>query len=61
MEDVVKIISFLDDNDKKSLLEFADILFKKNKYAALRRELETRRSEIATGEVLSHKEIWQDI
>jgi hypothetical protein len=61
MEEVIKIISLLDDEDKKSLSEFADILFKKNKYTALRREIEVRRAEIATGKVLSHKEIWQDI
>ncbi len=61
MEEVVKIISLLDDEDKKSLSEFAGILFKKNKYTTLRREIEVRRAEIAKGEVLSHKEIWLDI
>lgn len=61
MEEVIRIISLLDDEDKKSLSEFAGILFKKNKYNALRREIEVRRAEITTGKVLSHNEMWQDI
>lgn len=61
MEEVIKILSLLDDDDKKSLSEFAGILFKKDKYTRLRREIEVRRTEIATGEVLSHGEIWLDI
>jgi len=61
MENVLEIISFLDDDDKKSLSDFAGLLLKKNKYNGLRKEIEVRRSEIAKGEVLSHEEIWQDI
>ncbi|MBF0378375.1 MAG: hypothetical protein HQK72_12965 [Desulfamplus sp.] len=60
MENVLEIISFLDDDDKKSLLDFAGILLKKNKYSRLRKEIEFRRSEVVKGEVLSHEEIWQD-
>ncbi len=61
MEDVLEIISLLDDDDKKSLSDFAQILLKKNKYNRLRKEIEVRRSEVAKGEILSHEEIWQGI
>lgn len=61
MEEVIKIISLLDNKDKESLLEFASILLKKDKYNALRKEIEIRRYEIINGEVLSHNELWQDI
>lgn len=61
MEEVIKIMSLLDEEDKKSLSEFACILFKKNKYTQLRKEIEARRAEIVAGKVLSHKEIWQDL
>jgi len=61
MENVIKIISLLDNDDKKSLSEFASILIKKNKYNRLRKEIEDRRTEITKGEVLSHEELWQDI
>ena len=61
MENVLEIISFLDDKDKKSLSDFAEILLKKNKYNRLRKEIEVRRGEIAKGKVLSHEEIWQGI
>lgn len=61
MQEVIEIMSFLNDEDKKNLAEFANILFQKTKYNSLRNEIETRRTEIMRGEVLSHKEIWQDI
>lgn len=61
MEEVIKITSMPDDEDKKELSEFADILVKQNKYSRLRKEIEIRRDEIKNWEVLSHEEIWQDI
>jgi hypothetical protein len=60
MEKVMEIISLLSDEDKKKILELANILLKQNKYNKLRKEIEARREEVKRGEVLSHEEIWQD-
>jgi hypothetical protein len=61
MEEVMEIISLLDDEDKKTLSEFANILVKHNKYRKLRKEMENRRAEVRKGDVLSHEEMWQDV
>ncbi len=61
MEEVIKITSMPDDEDKKELSEIAGILVKQNKYSRLRKEIEIRWAEVKKGEVLSHEEIWQDI
>lgn len=61
MQEIIKVVSLLNDEDQKNLLEFANILFKKGKYSTLRKEIENRRSEIKNGDILSHEEIWQDI
>lgn len=61
MQEIIKVVSLLNDEDQKNLLEFANILLKKDKYSALRKEIENRRSEIKNGDILSHEEIWQDI
>ncbi len=61
MEEVMNIISLLDDEDKNMLSEFVKIILKKNKYNRLRREIEDRRTEVKKGEILSHEDIWQDI
>lgn len=61
MEEVMEIISLLDDEDKRTLSEFANILVKHNKYNKLRKEIESRRAEVKKGEVLPHEEIWQDV
>jgi hypothetical protein len=61
MENMVEIISLLNDEDKNKLLEFANILLKRNKYIKLREEIEARRDEVKKGKVLSHEEIWQDV
>ena len=60
MEKVIETISLLNDEDKKKILELANILLRRNKYNKLRKEIEARRSEIRKGEVLSHEEIWRD-
>jgi hypothetical protein len=60
MEKAIDIISLLNDEDKKKVLELANILLKQNKYNKLRKEIEARREEIKRGEVLSHEEVWQD-
>jgi hypothetical protein len=60
MEKVIEIVSLLNYEDKKKILELANILLKQNKYDKLRKEIETRRNEVRKGEVLSHEEIWQD-
>jgi len=61
MEEVMEIIPFLKDEDKKKISEFAAILLKQDKYTRLRKEIELRRAQVKEGEVLSHEEIWQDI
>jgi hypothetical protein len=58
MEDVMAIISMLDDTDKQKLSEFAQMLVRRKKYEQLRKEIDTRRSEIKKGETLSHDAIW---
>ena len=60
MEKAMNVISLLNDEDKKKVLELANILLKQNKYNKLRKEIEARRNEVRKGEVLSHEEIWQD-
>ena len=60
MEKAMDVISLLNDDDKKKVLELANILLKQNKYNKLRKEIEARRNEVRKGEVLSHEEIWQD-
>ncbi len=60
MEKTMDVISLLNDEDKKKVLELANILLKQNKYNKLRKEIEARRNEVRKGEVLSHEEIWQD-
>jgi len=60
MEEVMKIISLLDDEDKQILSKFANTLIQKNKYSRLRKEIAYRRAEVEKGAVLSHKELWQD-
>ena len=60
MEKLEEIILKLDKKDKKKLSEFAEVLIKQNKYNKLREELEIRKAEIKNGEVLSHKELWQN-
>ena len=61
MEEVIDIISLLDDKDRKKLSEFANILINQNKYNKLRKEIESRRAEIKNGQFLSHEEIWRGI
>jgi hypothetical protein len=61
MEEVIDIISLLDDKDRKKLSEFANILINQNKYNKLRKEIESRRTEIKNGQFLSHEEIWRGI
>jgi len=56
----MEVISLLSDEDKKKILEMANILLKQDKYNKLRKEIEDRRNEVKKGEVLSHEEIWQD-
>ncbi|MDQ1328458.1 MAG: hypothetical protein QG641_1743 [Candidatus Poribacteria bacterium] len=60
MEKVIEVVSLLNNEDKKKILELANILLKQNKYNKLRKEIEARRNEVERGEVLSHEEIWQD-
>ncbi|MEK7396966.1 MAG: hypothetical protein AAB116_08525 [Candidatus Poribacteria bacterium] len=60
MEKVMEVVSLLNDEDKKKILELANILLKQNKYSKLRKEIEVRRDEIKRGEVLSHEEVWQN-
>jgi len=60
MEKIIETVSLLNDEDKKKILELANILLKQNKYNELRKEIEARRSEVRKGEVLSHEEIWRD-
>ena len=54
---LIKIISLLDNEDRKILSKFADILLKQDKYNRLRKEIEIRRNEVKKGEVLSHEEL----
>ena len=61
IEKMEEIISLLNDEDRKKVLELANILLKQRKYNNLRKEIETRREEVKRGEVLSHEEIWQDV
>ncbi|MEE4357306.1 MAG: hypothetical protein V2I97_12640 [Desulfococcaceae bacterium] len=61
MEEVIKIISLLDEEDKQILSKFVTTLMQKRKYNCLRKEIESRRAEVEKGEVLSHKELWQDL
>ncbi len=61
MEEVIKMIHLLDDDDKSSLAEFVKLLLKKDKYKLLRKEIDSRRSEIARGDVLTHRDLWQDV
>ncbi|MBM3211291.1 hypothetical protein FJZ33_03660 [Candidatus Poribacteria bacterium] len=61
MENMLEIISLLDDEDRKKILEFANILLKRDKYNKLREEIEFRRDEVKKGKVLSHEEIWQEV
>ena len=60
MEKIIETVSLLNDEDKKKILELANILLKQNKYNELRKEIEARRNEVRKGEVLSHEEIWRD-
>ena len=60
MEKVIEVVSLLNEEDKRKILELANILLKQNKYNKLRKEIEARREEIKIGDVLSHEEIWRD-
>ena len=55
------LLQKLDDNDKQKIHYFANLLLKQSKYKRLQQELTNRRKEIASGEVLTHNEIWKDI
>lgn len=57
-EDVMEIISLLDDKDRGKLYEFANMLIRREKYDHLRKEINARRAEIQNGEILSHDELW---
>ena len=61
MEEVIEKMTLLDNEDKNKILEFINILIKQSKYNKLRKEIELRRAEVQTGQILSHEEIWQDI
>jgi sialic acid synthase SpsE len=60
MEKVMEVVSLLNGEDKKKILELANILLKQNKYNKLRKDIEARRDEIKRGEILSHEEVWQN-
>ena len=54
------IINYLDEKDKSKVLFFAEVLFKHSKYEKLRVEIESRRKEIKTNQILSHDDFWQE-
>jgi sialic acid synthase SpsE len=60
MEKVMEVVSLLNGEDKKKILELANILLKQNKYNKLRKDIEARRDEIKRGEILSHEKVWQN-
>ncbi len=56
-----KLLNKLDKDDKEKLLYFAKILLRQRKYNALKEEIQSRKEEVKKGEILSHKEIWDDL
>jgi len=51
----------LNEDEKTSVVNFTKELLKSKKYKKLREEIQKRKEEIDKGEILSHKEIWNDI
>jgi|Deesub1362B_J571_1020462.scaffolds.fasta_scaffold00123_31 hypothetical protein len=58
---VEEIISYLTEEDKKLLYEFAKKLLQGEQYRGLREEINKRREEIKKGKVLTHEELWSEI
>jgi len=51
----------LDNEDREKIIYFVKLLMNQKKYKNLQGEIEERRQEIKTGEVLSHREIWESV
>ena len=51
------IIDRLDEDDKYKVKYFIQLLIRQEKYNKLKEEIQSRRKEIAQGEILSHDEI----
>lgn len=51
----------LEPNDKERIIDFAKVLLDGEKYHHLKNEIEDRRKEIKTGEVLTHEEMWNGV
>ena len=52
------IINRLKDEDKGKVEYFVNLLIHQSKYRVLKKEIEERRKEIQTGEVMTHNDIW---
>ncbi len=55
------IIDRLDEDDKYKVKYFIQLLIRQEKYNKLKEEIQSRRKEIAQGEILSHDEIWNHL
>ncbi len=55
------IIDRLDEDDKYKVKYFIQLLIRQEKYNKLKEEVQSRRKEIAQGEILSHDEIWNHL
>ncbi len=55
------IIDRLDEGDKYKVKYFIQLLIRQEKYNKLKEEIQSRRKEIAQGEILSHDEIWNHL
>ena len=56
-----KILDKLDHEDRAKVSYFVKLLMSQSKYRRLKEEVLERRQEIERGEVLTHKEIWDEI
>ena len=56
-----KTFSQLDKDDQEKIQYFIQLLLRQSKYEKLKGEIAQRREEIAKGEVLTHKEIWDEV
>ncbi len=55
------IIEMLDEEDKYKIKYFIQLLIRQEKYNKLKEEIQSRKKEIAQGEILTHDEIWNHL
>ncbi len=57
----IDVIDQLDEDDKRKIAYFVDILIRQSKYRHLRDEIKKRRQEVKKGAVLRHDELWKQL